>query len=155
MAAPSTGDDYARCLPLNDGIVTPICAVHGGVFSFVSYDCQTVKVLRDVRAERARQFAKYGTNERLDDGTGPEVRWLSLYLNPAADDAGEIQTALRSDYELYEELHGDPTWMHMVREEVAEAFAETEPARLRAELIQVAALCVSWAEKIDARGAAS
>ena len=41
--------------------------------------------------------------------------------------------------------------MHLVREEVAEAFAESDPARLREELIQVAALAVSWVEKIDAR----
>jgi hypothetical protein len=39
----------------------------------------------------------------------------------------------------------------LVREEVAEVFQETDPVKLREELVQVAALAVSWIEKIDAR----
>ena len=34
-------------------------------------------------------------------------------------------------------------------EEVAEAFEEHDPARLRSELVQVAAVAVAWVEKID------
>ena len=43
--------------------------------------------------------------------------------------------------------------MHLLREEIAEVFVESDADRLREELIQVAALAVSWVEKIDARGA--
>lgn len=110
--------------------------------------CQTIAVLDDVRHERAKQFAQYGTNETLEDGTG--TPWLVPLNNLPAT---VVETALRADYERFEERTGKPTWMHLIREEVAEAFAETDQTRLREELIQVAALCVSWVEKIDARRA--
>jgi hypothetical protein len=44
-------------------------------------------------------------------------------------------------------------WLHILREEVAEAFAESDPAKLRAELVQVAAVAVNWVEAIDRRAA--
>jgi hypothetical protein len=122
--------------------------------------CQTVTVLADVRAERARQYARHGSNSTLSDGTGPEVPWMGnvadFYQSRLAavrrfPGAGEIETHLRNDYEAHEARTGKPTWMHLVREEVAEVFAENDPQRLRAELIQVAALAVSWVEKLDAR----
>lgn len=126
------------------------CAVHGGYYLAIEGEgCQTTGVLGDVRAERARQFAKYGTNEGLRDGTGEA--WLRPF---SLEDSATIEARLREDYEAYKVQHvGLPTWMHLVREEVAEAFAEMDPERLREELVQVAALCVSWVEKIDARGA--
>jgi len=103
-------------------------------------------VLDDVRAERARQFAQYGTNDDLEDGTGGS--WLVPFTREGA--AG-IEKSLRRGYEAYETNHGTITWMHLVREEVAEAFAEQDPETLRAEVLQIAALCVSWVEKLDAR----
>lgn len=47
---------------------------------------------------------------------------------------------------------GKGTWRHILQEEVAEAFAELDPAPLREELIQVAAVAVAWIEAIDRRG---
>jgi hypothetical protein len=44
------------------------------------------------------------------------------------------------------------TWRDILLEEVAEAFAEDDPGRLRAELIQVAAVATQWVEAIDRRG---
>ena len=41
----------------------------------------------------------------------------------------------------------------ILAEEVAEVYAESDPDRLRAELIQVAAVCVQWIEAIDGRSA--
>lgn len=41
----------------------------------------------------------------------------------------------------------------MLLEEVAEAFAESDDARLRAELVQVAAVAQAWIESIDRRSA--
>lgn len=157
MAAPTTGNDYARCEPgLTDYGLNQrqVCTVHGGfVMEAISgvWQCQTVHVLLDVKAERARQFAAYGTNEVLEDGTGPDVQWL---LPLSIEGADHIEDSLRVDYEAYKAVNEPshlPTWMHLVREELAEAFKEQDPENLRAELIQAAALCVSWVEKIDAR----
>lgn len=131
------------CMSSEDGTR---CSVHGGEYSQLTGQCQTLDVLDEVSAERAQQFDQYSTNENLADGTGGQ--WMWPYT---ADGAPEIEAVLRADYETYEARAGAPTWMHLVREEVAEAFAETDEERLRAELIQVAALCVSWVEKMDAR----
>lgn len=104
------------------------------------------RVLADVNLERVRQTRRYDNAETVD-GTGPETRWLLPYTN---DSATEIEAALRGDYVDFED-EAPVTWVHLVREEVAEAFTETDPEALRAELIQVAALCVSWVEQIDHR----
>lgn len=154
MAAPTTGFDYGRCSPTPDQRTVPTtwrCGRHGGLVRDLDEGtCQTLEVLRDVRAERARQFAAYGTNENLEDGTGPDVQWLPNIHHEAV--ATEVALQFRHEYEHYKaEGDGLPTWRHLVTEEVAESFVETDPVRLREELIQVAALCVSWVEKIDAR----
>lgn len=114
---------------------------------------ETRNVLDLVLAERKRQVAEYGFNETLEDGTGPHRVWLygtsgDLHLLSAV----EIEQAFREEYGGYSALHGQPTWMHLVREEIAEAFKEEDPEPLIAELTQVAALCVSWIERIRARG---
>lgn len=109
----------------------------------------TMAVLQEVIRERVRQTEKYGDNADLEDGTGPETRWLLPFTTASSS---VIEDELRADYEDFEEDAGKPTWVHLIREEVAEAFQERDPKRLAAELIQVAALCVSWVEKIDARG---
>lgn len=127
------------------------CATHGGAMTSQS-TCQTDLVLQDVRAERARQFAQYGTNEDLVDGVGPTARWLQPY---SADIASVVERRFRDDYEQTEADHGAPTWARLLREEMAEALAEGDPAKLRAELLQVAALAVSWVEKLDLREATS
>lgn len=127
------------------------CSRHGGYLTD-RHECQTVGVLADVAEERAQQFARYGTNEDVPDGTGPEVEWIPLLTqNDTLDfDATSIEVDFRADYEQVDAA-GQLTFMHLVREEIAEAFAESDPQRLREELIQVAALAVSWVEKIDAR----
>ena len=133
-----------NCLSAEDGT----CTHHGGRMTS-STRCQTLGVLGEVGAERSAQFARYGTNEALEDGTGKSSRWLA----PASDKpAVSVERLFREDYETYERSAGAPTWMHLIREEVAEVFMESDTDRLREELIQVAALAVSWVEKIDARG---
>lgn len=108
---------------------------------------RTRAVLDLVLAERLVQEARYGeANLEILDGSGPATRWLLPYTN---DSAHEIQAYLRQDYEAFEEETGSPTWVHLVREEVAEAFQESDPHKLAEELIQVAALCVSWVERLD------
>jgi hypothetical protein len=109
-------------------------------------------VLARVLAERHRQVERYGLNDECPDGTGPGVRWLlgtAAYLDIC--DASEIEQVFRREYERFEQAHGVPTWTRLVREEVAEAFKESDPARLAEELVQVAALCVSWVEALGRR----
>lgn len=108
----------------------------------------TIGVLEDVFAERCRQVDRYGHNVENADGTGPETRWLLPFTGLSAK---EIEADFRAEYEDFEEETGAPTWVHLVREELAEAFAESDPDRLQEELIQVAALCTSWVEKIRSR----
>lgn len=133
-----------------------ICSAHGGRLIRVEgasgwpqmYLCPTMRVLADVAAEREHQYATYGTNEDTKDGTGDRVPWLLPFDQR---EALVIQQAFRADYEQVEIVEGEVTWMHLVREEIAEAFQESDPERLRAELVQVAALAVSWIEKLDGR----
>lgn len=109
---------------------------------------RTRAVLGLVLKERAAQEARYGeANLSIENGTGPRVRWLGPYTG---DSASTIQRTLRMDYEDFEDAAGAPTWVHLVREEIAEAFQETDPERLAEELVQVAALCVSWVERLGA-----
>ena len=109
----------------------------------------TGRVLAAVRTHRAEQIAMYGDNADLLDGTGPEVRWLATRPSFSSRSTAElIEVRLRQEYDSHPAV---PSWMHLVREEVAEAFMESDPVRLRAELLQVATLCVSWMENLDAR----
>lgn len=103
-------------------------------------------VLREVMAERIRQHRHYGhVNRGLADGTGPDVQWLGVGDPYLADRAAVgIERAVRSEYERYERTNGGVDRMRLVREEVAEAFKESDPTRLAEELTQVAALCIGW-----------
>ena len=96
----------------------------------------TRAVLDDVLDERHRQHAKWGRQD-LPDGTGqPGDR----------DGADSARKAC-----VFAASHGGLTYRHILDEEVAEVMAETEPARLRTELVQVAAVAVQWVEEIDRR----
>lgn len=126
-----------------------------GAFSIEDWMPLSMEVLREVAQERSRQVERYGHNEDLTDFPTPHRHWLActstaLHLL----NADEIEAAFRAEYEEYEQREGKPTWMHLIREEVAEAFKETDPALLEAELIQVAALCCSWVETLRRRAGA-
>ena len=92
-------------------------------------------VLADIRAERGRQDAKWG-EQNHPDGTGPQ------FANKAAYERIRTETAAAD---------GALTFRHVLAEEVAEAYAESDPDRLRAELVQVAATAVCWIQAIDRR----
>jgi len=112
------------------------------------WQIKTIAILERVFEERVRQVAQYGHNDDLEDGTGPNVEWLW----PVSDlNATEAEADFRAEYERYEQAKDRPTWMHLVREELAESFAESDPERLSEELLQVAALCVSWVESLEKR----
>ena len=98
----------------------------------------TGRVLNDITLERDRQDEKFG-EQNWPDGTGAYGNDLAAQR---AKDICEVKLSL-----------GNLTWRHILNEEVAEAYAESDPAKLRAELIQVAAVACAWAEAIDRRGA--
>jgi hypothetical protein len=96
----------------------------------------TAAVLGEVLAERERQDAKHGVQD-LPDDTGHN--WLRAR---AVEDREACDRAAKE---------GLLTWRDVLDEEVSEAYAESDPAKLRAELIQVAAVAVKWVEAIDRR----
>lgn len=98
----------------------------------------TRRILDEIYAERAAQDAKWGIQNHRD-GTGHY---------PETVDADVARMACQSAAE-----GGYLDWLHIMREEVAEAFAESDPAKLRAELLQVAAVAAAWIEAIDRRPA--
>ncbi|MGP4084154.1 NUDIX hydrolase [Streptomyces sp. KR55] len=97
----------------------------------------TGSVLAEIRAERNRQDAKFG-EQNHPDGTG-----TTGYIAKARAAREKCQRdALSAD---------GPLWSLVLLEEVYEALAEADPAQLRAELVQVAAVACAWIEAIDRR----
>lgn len=95
---------------------------------------EMLNVLREVRKERTRQQEKWG-EQNHPNGTGGYER------------VREMLVAKQNENLAFNT--GNGTWLHILHEEVAEAFAEESPERLRQELIQVAAVAVAWVEAID------
>ena len=123
------------------------CGIHGDRWMPGEGFCLTVQVLMEVRAERERQFTLHGNNAETLDGTGPDVMWLYPFTSFSAE---WIEKTLRVSYEATS-MTGPVSWMQIAREEIAEAFQETDPERLAEELIQCAAVFVSWAAKVRGR----
>lgn len=98
------------------------------------------RVLDDVRDERRRQRDKWGDGSSNDHPDGTEATNYSR----AQRDEAQRRT-------IYAAKYSQATWRHILDEEVCEAFAEVDPVLLRAELVQVAAVAVSWIEAIDRR----
>lgn len=124
------------------------------------WQVKTIQVLEEVFQERLKQFEKHGdAMADLPSGVGPRECWLEPVLEVAQSaysggfENTTIQEIFREDYqglrgaENPDGQFGQLTRMHLVREELAEAF-ECEPGspEFRAEILQVAALCVQWAE---------
>lgn len=94
-----------------------------------------------IRDERARQTARWGEQNHPDgtgEGYGEGPPWNVL--------AAKAKFIKNESFRL-----GQGTWRHILQEEIAEVFAETDPVRLKAELVQVAAVCKQWVECIDRR----
>lgn len=92
----------------------------------------------ELDAERARQLDKFG-DQKHPDGTGN------------TEQQKYAETARRWCEDSFGSGYG--TWADILDEEVAEAKAERDPVRLRAELLQVAAVCAAWIWDIDQRPA--
>lgn len=112
---------------------------------------------QDVTTERARQDAKWG-EQNHPDGTGERSIPLGriVYHGPAVPENGDkhyaFGLALMAKQATDQAARaGTVTWADILLEEVFEALAEGDTARLRTELIQVAAVAQQWAEAIDRR----
>ncbi|MFC8156327.1 hypothetical protein ACFUO0_20130 [Streptomyces cinereoruber] len=92
----------------------------------------------DLDAERQLQLARFG-DQRHPDGTG-----RLGYAQKATTARFACQTSAVDE-------EGGPRWSLVLLEEVYEALAETDRARLRVELVQVAAVCAAWVWDIDQR----
>lgn len=92
-------------------------------------------VFEDVESERESQDAKWG-EQNHPDGTSEDYTFNAFIAKQGYKAAS---------------IHGQLTWRHILTEEFYEALAETDPVKLRAELIQVAAVAVAWIEAIDRR----
>ncbi|MDR2896009.1 MAG: hypothetical protein LBV30_05105 [Propionibacteriaceae bacterium] len=110
------------------------------------------RVLAEVDDERDRQHSRWGDQSQLPDGTGPDELHHVSY--PCDESVGWTYHDWRGDRQSeaeYLAARGTLTFAAILQEEVAEALAESDPGRLRAELIQVAAVAVQWVEAIDTR----
>ena len=94
----------------------------------------TESVLMDVLAERRRQSQLHGV-QTLPDGTGDPASRITRDVAQMLCDKATASGRL--------------TWRDILREEVMEAFAESERDKLRVELVQIAAVAVQWVEAID------
>jgi hypothetical protein len=159
-------DDEARdaddreCRPRReDGL--NVCAVHGSLWHA---GCLTMRVLNEVARHRAFQYQQYGANRETEDGTGRDVGWLEAVHDAHFGDtapltAFEIEGLFREEWDYPKDGTADEqasararaSWMRMMREEVAEAFAETADGNLASEVIQVAALGSQWVERLRER----
>ncbi|MGA5424554.1 hypothetical protein [Streptomyces lavendulocolor] len=94
-----------------------------------------------VDAERQAQLRKFG-DQRHPDGTGRQGY-------------AETADAARFTCQMDAEEPDGPRWSLILLEKVYEALAESDPARLRAELVQVAAVCAAWISDLDRRPTAT
>lgn len=93
-------------------------------------------IIGEVGLECIQQDIKWG-EQNHPDGTGGETsKFMADAVRIHCDRAAQA---------------GKVTWRHILREEAFEAFAEAEEAKLRTELIQVAAVAVQWVAAIDRR----
>lgn len=118
----------------------------------MSYPTYLSRVEREIRDERARQDAKWGeqnhpANDPHDIGMVVRneyafraQRWKEINAHRAEYGCGQTQPPTEGSC---------TAWDGVLLEEVYEALAEDDPAKLRTELIQTAAVVVAWIEAID------
>jgi hypothetical protein len=97
-------------------------------------------ILASIAVERTRQELKWGVQDLPDRPRGHIER------NPAVwhAEANRLKNSA-------EDFPVDISWQNVLLEEVYEALAETEPDKIIGELVQCAAVIVSWVENLAAR----
>lgn len=107
------------------------------------------EILEEVFEECKGQLDTWGLQNH-PDGTGPlkpsPMIWGKLADLNNSDFANAARKRTENDFSC-----GKGSWEHILTEEVFEAYAEDDEKALRAELVQVAAVAVSWINAIDRR----
>lgn len=112
------------------------------------------EVMRAVVEERDRQDRKWG-EQNHPNGTGSTARPLFDPRSFLDDDTAAVKIAEIMKKRTDERFAGigdrEGSWLDILLEEVFEAAAESNPEKLRYDLIQVAAVSVQWVEALDRR----
>lgn len=93
-------------------------------------------IYSEIADERQRQDAMWGPQNHPDGTGGRQAEHLASMAQHHCEQAFK---------------HGDGSWRAILNEETCEAFAESDPLKLRRELVQCAAVIVAWLEAIDRR----
>lgn len=112
-----------------------------------------ISIASEVVSEIDRSIAKHGDQRHVPLGMGPDT--YPLYLGSRVDPQTKASTlsllaTLATDSRSFSQGDGSVTWRDILTEEVFEAYAEADPAAVRAEMIQVAAVAMKIIDKIDA-----
>lgn len=115
-------------------------------------------IFDEIRAERARQ------DQLWDEQNHPDIdpRDIDVVTHHYAASKADIWRQVNKERatpsrtvgrcsRCPEGLHTHTAWDGILLEEVWEALAEADPAKLRTELIQVAAVAAAWIQAIDRR----
>ncbi|WP_326768610.1 hypothetical protein OG978_32465 [Streptomyces sp. NBC_01591] len=102
----------------------------------------------EIDQERQAQLKKFGDQHHPDMSGDASAQC----------EAREMFAEWADNYKAINDGELDPRdtdrrldWTGILLEEVYEALAESDPAQLRAELLQVAAVCAAWVSDIDRR----
>lgn len=100
-------------------------------------------LILELSDERARQHAKFG-EQNHPNGTAPDAYPMNYmpFTGRQLADIARNRANRRA-------AAGTVTYADILLEETFEALAEDDPAKLRAELIQLAAVAVQWIQAID------
>lgn len=108
-----------------------------------------------VDAERQQQLAKWGDQRHpdldsrdIDIVTRHEYQFRATRWQEINAERAECTSSWRCSDTT---AHAHTAWDGVLLEEVYEALAEADPARLRAELVQIAAVCQAWVHDLDRR----
>ncbi|MFZ3558139.1 hypothetical protein [Streptomyces sp. BH055] len=117
----------------------------------------------EVDAERQRQLQKFG-EQHHPDIEARDIPIVTHHYYASRADIWKQVNAERATPAIggrcvtcpgnADGPHTHIAWDGILLEEVYEALAESDPAKLRAELIQTAAVCAAWVADIDSRGTA-
>ncbi len=106
----------------------------------------TERVLDRVHAERVRQIEKWGHQHHPDFAGNLKNNPLQRVNLHNLKYPDHYKAACDLAFE-----NDKGTWAHIFMEEVGEVFGTRTKEELSEELIQVAAVCVSWVEDLDTR----
>lgn len=115
---------------------------------------KTYETMMGVFLERERQHAKWGEQNPPDVNPSRDLRYVRLPASIVFTHENYGHEADNWKFVNEERAkEGKTAWDGILLEEVYEALAESDPSKLRAELVQVAAVAVAWIEAIDRRKA--